>query len=181
MYYYILKHHCDKSGHNLDKFVHTLRNKPVTINHKDNIGDDDKVGEVFNVWFNPEDGWYWCDGIITDETAQNLIQNKKWSVSCSYDFTKYDDNGGTENNIPYDIEFLDGEFNHLAIVNNPRYEGANIVFNSKTNELFINGHKFSEIDNSLATYEMNPDFASEFSDIFYQALAEVVVENCLGE
>lgn len=116
---------------NLDKFIHTLRNKPVTINHKDNIGDDDKVGEVLNVWYNPDDGWYWCDGIITDETAQNLIQDKKWSVSCSYDFTKYDDEGGTENNIPYDIEFLDGEFNHLAIVDNPRYEGANIVFNSK--------------------------------------------------
>lgn len=38
----------------------------------------------------------------------------------------------TENNIPYDIEFLDGVFTHLAIVNNPRYERANIVFNSKT-------------------------------------------------
>ncbi len=43
-----------------------------------------------------------------------------------------DDAGGTENNIPYDIEFLDGVFTHLAIVNNPRYERANIVFNSKT-------------------------------------------------
>lgn len=86
---------------------------------------------MLNVWFNPDDGWYWCDGVITDKTAQNLIQNKKWSVSCSYDFTKYDDEGGTENNIPYDIEFLDGEFAHLAIVDNPRYERANIVFNSK--------------------------------------------------
>ncbi|MBQ7449953.1 hypothetical protein IJS77_00935 [bacterium] len=30
------------------------------------------------------------------------------------------------------MEFLDGVFTHLAIVNNPRYERANIVFNSKT-------------------------------------------------
>ena len=43
-----------------------------------------------------------------------------------------DDAGGSENNIPYNIEFLDGVFTHLAIVNNPRYERANIVFNSKT-------------------------------------------------
>lgn len=127
---------------NLDKFVHTLRNKPVVINHKDEIKDKDKVGEVFNVWYNPEDGWYWCDGIITDKTAQNLIEDKKWSVSCSYDFTKYDDKGGTENNIPYDIEFLDGEFSHLAIVDNPRYEGANIVFNSKTD---VNNDKWITI------------------------------------
>jgi hypothetical protein len=115
---------------NLDRFVHTLRNKPVTINHKDKITEEDKKGEVFNVWFNPEDGWYWCDGIITDDEAINLINNG-WSVSCAYDFTKADNSGGTENNIPYDIEFLDGEFNHLALVDNPRYEGANIVFNSK--------------------------------------------------
>lgn len=108
-----------------------MRNKPVIINHKDKITEDDKVGEVFNVWFNPDDGWYWCDGVITDVTAQNLIQDKGWSVSCSYDFTSYNDEGGTENNIPYDIEFLDGEFTHLALVNNPRYERANIVFNSK--------------------------------------------------
>lgn len=140
--------------------MHTLRNKPVTINHKDNIGDDDKVGEVLNVWYNPEDGWYWCDGIITDETAINLINDKNWSVSCSYDFTKYDDEGGTENNIPYDIEFLDGEFNHLAIVDNPRYEGANIVFNSKG----VNTQSFKE----------------QFAEAFYEALAEVIVENCVN-
>lgn len=145
---------------NLDKFVYTLRNKPVTINHKDNIGDDDKVGEVLNVWYNPEDGWYWCDGIITDETAINLINDKNWSVSCSYDFTKYDDEGGTENNIPYDIEFLDGEFNHLAIVDNPRYEGANIVFNSKE----VTTQSFKE----------------QFVDAFYEALAEVIAENCVN-
>lgn len=60
-----------------------------------------------------------------------MIENKGWSVSCAYDYTKADTSGGTENNIPYDIEFLDGEFNHLALVDNPRYEGANIVFNSK--------------------------------------------------
>lgn len=116
----------------MDKFINTFVGKPVIINHKSNITDDDIVGKVLNVWFNAEDGWYWCDGIITDETAVNLIQNKGWSVSCSYSYTESAD-GGTENNIPYDIEFLDGEFDHLAIVENPRYERANIVFNAKYN------------------------------------------------
>lgn len=124
---------------NLDKFVYTLRAKPVIINHKDKIQDKDKVGIVNNVWFNPDDGWYWCDGIIYDDEAINLINNG-WSVSCAYDFTKADNSGGTENNIPYDIEFLDGEFNHLALVDNPRYEGANIVFNSKA--VVINDAEF---------------------------------------
>ena len=121
----------------LDKFIDTFVGKPVIINHKSNITDDDIVGKVLNVWFNADDGWYWCDGIITDETAINLIQDKGWSVSCSYSYTQSAE-GGTENNIPYDIEFLDGEFDHLAIVENPRYERANIVFNCKTN--VVNGN-----------------------------------------
>ena len=115
-----------------DKFIYSLRGKSVIINHKDVITEEDKVGEVHDVWFNPDDGWYWCNGLIWDETAQNLITDKGWSVSCSYDVKLADDAGGTENNIPYDIEFLDGVFTHLAIVDNPRYERANIVFNSKT-------------------------------------------------
>ena len=73
-----------------------------------------------------------CEGVIWDETAQNLITDKKWSVSCSYDFLEQDDEGGTENNIPYDREFTKLNFVHLALVDNPRYERANIVFNSKT-------------------------------------------------
>ena len=63
-------------------------------------------------------------------------------MSCSYDFTKYNDEGGEENGIPYDIEFLDGEFAHLAIVDNPRYERANIVFNSKVD---VNNDKWVTI------------------------------------
>lgn len=133
---------------------------PVIINHKDlnkNNADDERVGVVNSVWYDEKDGWYWCDGIIWDETAQNLITDKNWSVSCSYDVKTADDKGGTENNIKYDMEFLDGVFTHLALVNNPRYERANIVFNAK------------------------PDFANQFKNTFYEALAEVIVENCLGE
>lgn len=133
-----------------------MKNKPVVINHQSDITDDDKVGEVMNVWFDPKDGWYWCDGVIWDETAQNLINDKKWSVSCSYNYTKFNDEGGLENNIPYDIEFLDGEFTHLAIVDNPRYERANIVFNSKVD----NGSAIldkSEEDNKINFKEKQND------------------------
>lgn len=108
---------------------------PVIINHKDlnkDNADDERIGVVNSVWYDEKDGWYWCDGIIWDETAQNLITDKKWSVSCSYDVKTANDEGGSENNIKYDMEFLDGVFTHLALVDNPRYERANIVFNSKT-------------------------------------------------
>ena len=108
---------------------------PVIINHKNlskDNADDERVGVVNSVWYDDKDGWYWCDGIIWNETAQNLVTDKKWSVSCSYDVKTADDRGGSENNIKYEMEFLDGTFTHLALVDNPRYERANIVFNSKT-------------------------------------------------
>ena len=130
----------------LDKFVKTLETRPVIIQHQtvtDENVKDLEVGRVHNVWFNERDGWYWCDGVITSDEAVDLIM-KGWSVSCSYNVLLADDKGGTENNIPYDIEFLDGVFTHLAIVNNPRYERANIVFNSKTVDketLFLQGLK----------------------------------------
>lgn len=93
--------------------------------------DDLRVGVISNAYYNEKDGWYWCEGVIWDETAQNLITDKNWSVSCSYDFLEENDEGGTENNIPYDREFTKLNFVHLALVDNPRYERANIVFNSK--------------------------------------------------
>ena len=123
---------------------------PVIINHKDitdKNADDERVGVVNSVWYDNKDGWYWCDGIIWNETAQNLITDKNWSVSCSYNVKTADNEGGSENNIKYDMEFLDGVFTHLALVNNPRYERANIVLNSKTE--FINkGCDDMEIDNA---------------------------------
>lgn len=99
-----------------------INHQEVTANNVNEI----EVGRVNNVWFNEEDGWYWCDGVITNQKALDLI-DKGWSVSCSYNVSNYSDKGGTENNIKYDMEFLDGNFTHLAIVKNPRYEGADIV------------------------------------------------------
>lgn len=125
----------------LDKFIKTMVGVPVIINHKDiteKNADDERVGVVNSVWYDNKDGWYWCDGIIWNETAQNLITDKNWSVSCSYNVKTADNEGGSENNIKYDMEFLDGVFTHLALVNNPRYERANIVLNSKTEFINVN-------------------------------------------
>lgn len=134
----------------LDDSIKTIVGAPVIINHKDiteDNADNERVGVISNVWYNEADGWYWCDGIIWDETAQNLITDKGWSVSCSYDFLEENDEGGIENNIPYDREFTKLNFVHLALVDNPRYERANIVFNSKTNTDFTPNVKEHETMN----------------------------------
>lgn len=117
----------------LDRFINTMVGCPVIIQHKDiddeNV-DKERVGVISNVWFNEFDGWYYCDGIIWDKQAIDLIKNQDWSVSCTYDFDS-DKLEKTHNGKKIDMEFTGGEFLHLALVPNPRYERANIVMNAK--------------------------------------------------
>ena len=118
----------------LDSSLSSMIGTPVIIKHQkvtDENVDELRVGIISDAYFNEPDGWYYCEGVIWDKKAQNLIEQKGWSVSCSYDFLAYNDEGGEENNIKYDKEFTKLNFVHLALVNNPRYERANIVFNCK--------------------------------------------------
>jgi hypothetical protein len=117
----------------LDKFLKTMIGCPVIINHEtitDENADDERVGVISDVWYDDNDGWYYCSGIIWDTQAIDLVKNQGWNVSCSYDFVS-DNKAGTHNSLDYDMEFTDGEFLHLALVKDPRYERANIVINSK--------------------------------------------------
>ena len=120
---------------------------PVIIEHQDvtdKNADKIRCGVISDAYFNEPDGWYYAEGIIWDDKAISLI-NDGWSVSCSYDFLAFNDEGGEENNIKYDKEFTELNFTHLAIVNNPRYERANIVFNSKVeNDKWITIHPNGE-------------------------------------
>ena len=115
----------------LNKFIHTMVGAPVIIDHEDvtdkNV-DKLRVGSVSKVWFNEFDGYFYCEGILTDPEAVDLIKNQGWNVSCAYSFVA-DETKKQHNGKDIDMEFTDGEFLHLAIVKNPRYEGANIVVN----------------------------------------------------
>ena len=149
----------------LDKFVYTMVGCPVIIRHKDitakNV-DKERVGVVSKVWYNELDGWFWCEGIIWDKQAIDLIKNQGWSVSCTYDFES-DFKKGTYHGKDYDMEFTGGEFLHLALVDNPRYERANIVVNSK-----------DEVENEA-------DFTSQFKEALFTAINEVAQEHGFGE
>ena len=117
----------------LDRFIHTMIGCPVIIQHKeitDKNADKERVGVVSNVFYNNSDGWYYCEGIIWNKQAIDLVKNQGWSVSCTYDFVS-DNQEKTHNGKKIDMEFIDGNFLHLALVPNPRYERANIVINGK--------------------------------------------------
>lgn len=125
---------CLLTKENADKFIQGFVGCPVIINHQEVTDDNAKavsVGNIFSVWFDEKDGYYWCNGIINDKQAIELI-NKGYSVSCQYTITEYSDNDSNalHNGNPYDKIIENGKPEHLAIVNNPRYEGAKIAVNA---------------------------------------------------
>jgi len=121
----------------LDAMAQTFVGKPViNVVHKDVAPDiyenADADGIVTRVWYDPADGWYWCEFIVWDEATQFNCRSNAYSVSCAYDVSNFKTEDGSYNNVPYSQEVLSGSYTHLAIVANPRYEDARIVvLNSK--------------------------------------------------
>lgn len=140
------------SKETLDKFVQSLIGCPVIIRHQkvnnDNV-EDLRCGVVSGVNYNTADGWFWCEGIIWDAEAIQKIE-QGWSVSCTYIMTESTGEDGEWHNMSYDDELLNGVFEHLAIVPNPRYEEATILLNSKEDKsnMLLNLFNSKKIRNS---------------------------------
>lgn len=119
-----------------------------------------------------EDGWYWCSGVLTDEEAVKLIEDG-YNVSCQYRITDYAENteGKFHNANPYDKEILNGVFEHLAIVENPRYEGAFIAVNAyiAANKEFNEEEHPRDDEGKFA--ECNSDYKLELKSFIEKAKA----------
>ena len=87
-------------------------------------------GYISNVIYDNKDGWWYAEGTVHNEEAKKAIKDIGF-VSCAYDVTGVE-NGGVYHNIPYNEEITAFEGEHLAIVDNPRYERATIRFNAKS-------------------------------------------------
>lgn len=154
---------CLLSKENLDKFVQGFVGCPVIIEHNEVYDDNAKelrVGAISRVWFDDADGYYWCEGIIWDERALDLIINKGWSVSCQYDITEVDEKGGIHNGVEFDKTILNGSPEHLALVDAPRYEAALIAVNSGKKKFLFN----KAINSDFKEEEHPRDEKGKFTD-----------------
>lgn len=106
----------------------SLVGKPVYIHHQNvdlkNLKEK-ADGYVTEAFYNELDGWGWCKILAVDDEAHKAIA-KGWSVSNAYIPGTFGP-GGTKNNCPFDREVRNGDFTHLAIVPDPRYEEACIM------------------------------------------------------
>lgn len=110
----------------------TFAGRPIFVQHiqddvEPNIDELRKEadGWVVESFFNQADGKTWAKFILVTERAFDAIE-QGWRLSNAY-IPICTENAGTWNGVPYEREVVDGEFEHLAIVQNPRYEESVIM------------------------------------------------------
>ena len=112
----------------IKRMCRSFEGKPLVVDHQDiqleNI-QEQADGYVSDCFYCEEDGWFWAKFVAVSDAAHEAI-SKGWRVSNAY-YPELKEKGGTINNVPYDREVVGGSFDHLAIVDNPRYEGAIIM------------------------------------------------------
>lgn len=124
----------------------TFEGRPVYVRHVDEVNLDDIQNEadgfVNKSFYNPVDGKHWVEFIVVSDKGHEAILQKKWKLSNAY-FPKAYKGGGEWHGVDYVKEVARGEYEHLAIVPNPRYEES-VIFtpeefkqynNEKENEL----------------------------------------------
>jgi hypothetical protein len=118
----------------LEKMSVTIRGVPVVIDHQiidpANI-EQLKMGRVADMHYDTEKDLWDAHFVVDDEKAVEKLK-AGWGVSTAYRITQSGP-GGKYNNVPYDREVLDAVYDHLAIVESPRYEMARdpVFWNSK--------------------------------------------------
>lgn len=116
----------------LDRCMASIVGQPLIIGHTDVTRDNREELEhaVIDSWtYNAEDGWYYVEGPRPSDRACELIRCG-WKPSSGYVVTRLLP-GGMDHGIRYDQEIADLEFNHLAIVERPRYAGSDFRLNSQ--------------------------------------------------
>lgn len=127
----------------------TMKGVPVYVEHQDveleNIERAD--GYVSDCWYNEKDGWLWAKFVAVTDAAHAAIRNG-WAVSNAY-MPEGDEGAGLYTNLPYNRKITGGQFTHLAIVPNPRYELAKI-YNDDQYKQYISEleNKTKELANS---------------------------------
>lgn len=105
--------------------------RPIFVHHVEEVEPDlnelrkEADGWVIESFYNAADGKHWVKFIVVSEKAEKAIKNGMRLSNC-YLPTSFGP-GGTWNGIEYSREVTGGEYDHLAIVPNPRYEESIIL------------------------------------------------------
>ena len=165
----------------LQKMNKSFEGKPIYVRHVDSVDmkrlRETADGYVVKSFYNEFDGAWWADILVVSDAAHEAVK-KGWAVSNCYSPTEYG-SGGIYHDISYQKEVRNGEYEHLAIVPNPRYEEAVIM----TPEEFqkYNEGKQQEInklknskENEMLTQEEMETLVSKVMNSLSEPLKEAV-------
>lgn len=105
---------------------------PIFVEHiPGDVNDDidelrgEADGWVVESFYNAADGKTWAKFMVTSTRGLEAIKNG-WKLSNAY-IPQCVEQSGQWNGVPYDRMVVGGEFEHLAIVESPRYEESEIL------------------------------------------------------
>lgn len=111
----------------------TFEGKPVFVEHVDEVIEkpidelkQEADGWVIKSFYNEVDGDTWAEFLVTSQKGLDAIANG-WKLSNAYVKGTTDQTHGLWNGVDYDEEITSGNFEHLAIVSNPRYAESIIL------------------------------------------------------
>jgi hypothetical protein len=147
----------------------TFAGRPVYVRHVEDVDlqniQTEADGYVVKSFYNEADGKHWAQFIVVSDKGHEAIA-KGWKLSNAYQ-PKSTGPGGQWNGVDYVQEITSGEYNHLAIVNDPRYNESKIL----TPEEFklYNTSKLTEL--KLVANSKTPERKSMF-DFFKKTKVE---------
>lgn len=172
--------------------------KPVYVDHVDSVDlenlEKTADGYVVESFFNKADGKHWAKFIIVSDRGHEAIRSG-WKLSNAY-ILKGFASGGLWHGVEYQKEVTTGEYEHLAIVPNPRYDESVILtpeqfkaYNEKKEaELYkLANSKKTEGENKMGfnffkkTKVENSESLHEMSVILPKSKREVSVEKLINE
>lgn len=109
----------------------TFAGKPVFVLHVDEVDPNldelrkEADGWVVKSFYNESDGKHWVQFVVVSEKGLRAVESGMKLSNCY--IAQNFGSGGTWNGIDYDKEITGAEYEHLAIVPNPRYEESVIM------------------------------------------------------
>lgn len=147
--------------------------RPVYVQHVDEVNLDtiknDADGYVVESFFNKVDGKHWVKFIVVSDRGHEAIRNG-WKLSNAY-LIKKTSGGGMWHGVEYSKEVTEAEYEHLAIVPNPRYEESKVL----TPDQFKEYNEKKEIELKKLYNSKNKEKKSMFS-FFKKTKVENAVE-----
>lgn len=113
------------------KMSPSFAGRPIFVEHMEDVNEDvnelrkEADGWVIESFFNQADGKTWAKFIIVSDRGFAAIK-RGYRLSNAY-IPQLSIKDGVWNGVPYQQEVVGGEYEHLAIVNNPRYDESVIM------------------------------------------------------